>query len=82
MRNKANGNLEYLTFQIPLWKQWIAMSFGLTPYSSVGYSISIQDSTAGGAYHYTTDYEGIGNISEVYAGLSFNICNYCKIISY
>lgn len=79
MRNKANGNLEYLTFQIPLWKQWIAMSFGLIPYSSVGYSISIKDSTAGGAYHYTTDYEGVGNISEVYAGLSFNICNYFAI---
>ena len=23
MRNKANGNLEYLTFQIPLWKKWL-----------------------------------------------------------
>ena len=41
MRNKANGNLEYLTFQLPLFKQWIAMSFGLIPYSSVGYSISM-----------------------------------------
>ena len=51
MRNVANGNLEYLTFQIPLWKRWIAMSFGLIPYSSVGYSISMNDSTVGGAYH-------------------------------
>lgn len=79
MRNKANGNLEYLTLQFPLWKRWIAMSVGLLPYSSVGYSVSLSDSTAGGAYHYTTDYEGSGNISEVYAGLSFNICNWFAV---
>ena len=76
MRNKANGNLEYITLQFPLWKRWIAMSVGLLPYSSVGYSISLSDSTAGGAYHYTTAYDGSGNISEVYGGLSFNICNW------
>ena len=79
MRNKANGNLEYLTIQIPLYKRWIAMSVGLLPYSSVGYSISMSDSTAGGAYHYTRDYEGAGNISEVYGGLSFNICNWVAL---
>ena len=80
MRNKANGNLEYLTFQIPLWKQWIGMSVGLLPYSSVGYSITLSDSTAGtNKYHYTTEYEGLGNISEIYAGLSFNICNWVAL---
>lgn len=76
MRNKANGNLEYLTIQIPLWKQWIAMSVGLLPYSSVGYSLALSDSTKGGGFHYTTEYEGTGNISQVYGGLSFNICNW------
>jgi len=76
MRNKANGNLEYLTIQIPLYKRWIAMSVGLLPYSSVGYSIVLSDSTAGGSYHYKIDYDGTGNISEVYGGLSFNILNW------
>ncbi|MCR5050625.1 MAG: hypothetical protein K6A36_06025 [Paludibacteraceae bacterium] len=76
MRNKANGNLEYVTIQLPLWKRWIALSVGLLPYSSVGYAISMSDSTAGGGYHYTTSYAGSGNISEVYAGLGFNICNW------
>ncbi len=76
MRNKANGNLEYLTIQVPLWKKWIAMSVGLLPYSSVGYSITMNDSTGRGGYHYAMDYEGSGNISEVYGGLSFNICNW------
>lgn len=75
-KNVANGNLEYITLQFPLWKQWIAMSVGLLPYSSVGYNITLSDSTAGGAYHYTKNYNGEGNISEVYGGLSFNICNW------
>lgn len=79
MRNKANGNLEYLTMQFPIWQQWIAMSVGLLPYSSVGYNISISDSTAGGGYHYTADYEGDGNISQVYGGLSFNVCNWLAL---
>lgn len=75
MRNKANGNLEYVTIQVPLWKRYIALSVGLLPYSSVGYSIALSDSI-NSSYHYTKTYEGTGNISEVYGGLSFNICNW------
>lgn len=75
MRNKANGNLEYLTIQFPLWKRWIAMSVGLLPYSSVGYDISIADSI-NSDYHYAKSYVGEGNISQVYGGLSFNICDW------
>jgi hypothetical protein len=75
MKNKANGNLEYLTLQFPLWKRWIAMSVGLLPYSSVGYDIATADSL-GSDVHFTKTYTGTGNISEVYGGLSFNICNW------
>lgn len=74
VKNKANGNLEYLTLQFPLWKRWIAMSVGLLPYSSVGYDITLQDSIP--HYHYSMNYNGDGNISQVYGGLSFNICNW------
>jgi opacity protein-like surface antigen len=74
MKNKANGNLEYVTLQFPLWKRWIAMSLGLLPYSSVGYDITLSDSISG--YHFTKNYAGNGNISQVYGGLSFNICNW------
>jgi hypothetical protein len=77
VKNKANGNLEYLTMQFPLWKRWIAMSVGLLPYSSVGYSISLKDSIPG--YNFTKDYEGDGNISEVYGGLSFNIMDWFAV---
>ena len=75
-RNKANGSLEYVTVQIPLWKQWIALSAGLLPYSSVGYAISLDGATKSGDYTYTVDYEGSGNISQVYGGLSFNVLNW------
>jgi len=78
MRNKANGNLEYLTLQFPLWKRWIAMSVGLLPYSSVGYDITLSDSIGSG-YHYATKYTGDGNISQVYGGLSFNICHWLAL---
>ena len=74
-KNKANGNLEYVTLQFPLYKRWIAMSVGLTPYSSVGYDISLSDSI-NSDYHYTKHFYGNGNISQVYGGLSFNICNW------
>ena len=78
-RNKANGSLEYVTVQIPLWKQWIALSAGLLPYSSVGYKISMDGATASGDYTYNTTFDGTGNISEVYAGLSFNILNWFAV---
>jgi opacity protein-like surface antigen len=77
MKNKANGNLEYVTMQFPLWKRWIALSLGLLPYSSVGYNITLRDSIPG--YHFTKDYTGDGNISQVYGGLSFNICNWLAL---
>ena len=74
VKNKANGNLEYLTLQFPLWRRWIAMSVGLLPYSSVGYDITLTDSIPG--YSHTKNYYGDGNISEVYGGLSFNILHW------
>ena len=78
MKNKANGNLEYVTLQFPLFKRWIAMSVGLLPYSSVGYDISLADSI-NSSYHYVTTYTGTGNISQVYGGLSFNIMNWLAL---
>ena len=74
VKNKANGNLEYLTIQFPLWRRWIAMSVGLLPYSSVGYDITLSDSIPG--YRHTKNYYGDGNISEVYGGLSFNVLHW------
>lgn len=73
--NKVNGNLEYMTLQLPIWRQHIAFSAGITPYSAVGYSFSLADSINSN-YHHTKTYSGEGGFTQVYGGLSFNICNW------
>ncbi|MBR6018421.1 MAG: hypothetical protein IK073_07360 [Paludibacteraceae bacterium] len=78
MRNKANGNLEYIALQFPIYKRYIAFSAGVLPYSSVGYDIAISDSI-NSDYHYTKSYLGEGGISQVYAGLGFNICDWVAL---
>lgn len=75
VQNKGNGNLEYVTIQVPLWKQWIAASVGVLPYGSVGYAFSLSDSI-NRDYHYTTTYQGTGGFTQVYGGLSFNVLNW------
>lgn len=75
-RNKANGNLEYLTIQFPFWK-YIAFSAGVNPYSSVGYSLV--DSLLTETHPHAKVYMGTGGITQVYAGLSFNIMNWVAL---
>lgn len=77
-KNKANGNLEYITLQFPIYKRWIAMSAGLLPFSSVGYNISLKDSLKSD-YHYTQTFYGNGGISEVYGGLSVNLFDWVAL---
>ena len=77
-RNRANGNLEYLSLQLPLYKRYIAVSAGVMPYSSVGYDFTLNDSI-GSNYHYAMTYAGEGGITEVYGGLSFNIMDWFAI---
>ena len=77
-RNKLNGNLEYMTLQFPIWRKYIAFSAGITPYSAVGYSFSLTDSI-NSDYHYTHTYSGEGGFTQVYGGLSFNICNWVAL---
>ncbi len=75
--NTGNGNLEYITFQFPLWR-WIGFSAGVTPYTSVNYTFAQTDSI-NAAYHYVKAFAGDGGISQVYAGLSFNILDWVAI---
>lgn len=74
-RNRVNGNLEYITLQMPIWRQHIALSAGVMPYSAVGYNFSLSDSI-NSDFHYTHTYSGEGGFTQVYGGLSFNICNW------
>ena len=76
--NKVNGNLEYMTMQFPIWRQHIAMSLGVTPYSAVGYNFALTDSI-NQDYYYSQKYRGTGGFTQVYGGLSANICNWVAL---
>ena len=76
-RNKANGNLEYLTLQMPFFWKYIGFSAGILPYSMVGYDLT--DSIADVPHPYSKTYTGLGGITQVYGGLSFNIMNWVAI---
>ena len=78
VNSRMNGNLEYLTVQFPLWRQHIAMSAGVTPYSAVGYKFALADSI-NSDYYYLKSYSGSGGFTQVYAGLSFNICDWVAL---
>ena len=81
-RNRVNGNLEYITMQFPLWRRYVAMSLGVTPYSAVGYNFALSDSIQQGdeyLYHHTKTYAGEGGFTQVYGGLSVNICNWAAL---
>ena len=77
-KNKANGNLSYLTLQFPLYKRWVAFSAGVLPFSSVGYNIALRDSIKSD-YHYTQTFYGNGGVSEVYGGLSVNLFDWVAL---
>lgn len=79
-RNRGTGNLEYLSVQFPIWRQHIALAAGVTPYSMVGYNILVPDES-GLVPDYTpiAAYTGEGGISEVFVGLSFNICDWVAL---
>ena len=76
--NKVNGNLEYMTMQFPIWRQHIAMSLGVTPYSAVGYNFALTDSI-NQDYYYSQKYRGTGGFTQVYGGLSVNICDWVAL---
>ncbi len=76
--NRLNGNLEYMTMQFPLWKRFVAMSLGVNPYSAVGYKFAITDSI-NQDYYYTRSYIGEGGFTQVYGGLSVNVCDWVAL---
>ena len=78
VRNRANGNLEYLTLQLPIWHPYIAFSAGVLPYSMVGYDFKLSN-TVNEICHDTTTYMGSGGFTQVYGGLSFNLFNWVAL---
>ncbi len=63
------GNLEYITVLFPLTK-WLAVSTGITPYSSVGYRFGTTGQVSNSNnLKYTETFQGSGNLSDIYFGL-------------
>ncbi len=60
------GGLDYITMQFPLGKR-MGGSFGLLPYSSVGYSFGSEIA------HGTNSRQGYGGLNQLYLGLSGRI---------
>lgn len=75
--NQFRGKVEYVAFQIPLYR-FIGFSLGVMPFSSVGYKYSssyeLKDySHDDSQISVNQSFEGTGGFTQVYAGVSFNI---------
>ncbi|MBO7724174.1 MAG: hypothetical protein J6S20_01785 [Paludibacteraceae bacterium] len=66
----GTANLDYLAAQFSATK-WLGFSFGLIPFSSVGYDYETKSSVNGDSI--TSIYKGTGGITQLYLGVSFLI---------
>ena len=67
--SKASGGLDYITILVPL-KKGLGLSFGVVPFSSVGYKFGSVEET--GSVAYLKSYNGSGGLSQVYGGLGYS----------
>lgn len=77
--NQFRGKVDYVTFQFPVYK-FIGLSFGIMPFSCVGYKYSQTDSIPdvtlpGKNTPIKQSFEGSGGFTQVYLGISFDIMN-------
>ncbi len=59
------GNIKYVALGFR-YNSWLAGSFGMVPFSSVGYSVATQNYVEGVDSKYTSLYKGSGGISQFY----------------
>lgn len=81
-RTLFNGNIDYLTMQIPLMKH-VGMSAGLQPYSFSGYNYystaHLPTSQYPDTIFTTQSFSGIGGINQVYGGLSVELLKHISL---
>lgn len=70
--NKDNGGLDYITMLMPLSKR-VGFSFGLIPFSSVGYKYGKVQDLDGVTYR--ESHEGSGGFSQLYGGVAYEPFN-------
>ncbi|MBK5722928.1 outer membrane protein transport protein [Dysgonomonas sp. Marseille-P4677] len=65
---KYNGGLDYITILIPIKKR-LGLSFGILPYSSVGYKFGA--TVTNGSVSYLKSFNGSGGLSQIYGGVGY-----------
>lgn len=65
---KYNGGLDYITILIPIKKR-LGLSFGILPYSTVGYKFGSTETN--GSVTYLKSFNGSGGLSQIYGGLGY-----------
>jgi hypothetical protein len=65
LQSGNTGNIKYVALGFR-YNSWMAGSFGMLPFSSVGYSISTQNYVEGVNSKYTSVYTGSGGVSQFY----------------
>lgn len=71
---KTNANLSYLAIGLGINKKW-GMSFGLMPYTNVGYTFETTSDINGSNGVYRTKYEGSGGLSKFFYTNAYKITN-------
>lgn len=67
-----NANFSYLAFGFHIKDYW-GMSFGILPYTNIGYSINVTEEVDGSDIYYKTTNEGSGGLSNIYWGNGFRL---------
>lgn len=66
--SKYSGRLDYITMLFPIKKN-LGVSFGILPYSSVGYKFGADETN--GSISYTKNFNGSGGLSQAYLGIGY-----------
>lgn len=66
--SENDGGLNYVTMLLPVTKR-LGVSFGLLPYSTVGYRYDNKETKEGVGY--TSYYNGSGGLTQVYGGIGY-----------
>lgn len=70
--NAKNSSFDYVAMQFRM-RKWLAMSIGLLPYSSVGYTVNETSAEAENASYNLRTFTGDGGLHQLYAGLGVKV---------
>lgn len=73
-----NASLSHIAIAIPVSKK-SALSFGLVPYSNLGYQFKNESTTVGDTFKVDHVYEGEGGLTRAYLGYGFGIGKHISV---